>query len=398
MNNTILSPYHRRWIIVVLGFLSATNPLSTDMYLPAFQEIAHDLHTTTASLSFTLSSYFIGIGIGQMIYGPLLDRFGRKKPLYLGLSLYIIASVGCIFSHNLEELVVWRFLTAVGGCVATVVSMAMVRDLFSVEESPKVFSLLMLVLGVSPLLAPSAGSFVAAHIGWYGSFLILIFLVGLMMILAALVLPESHPGDPTVQLTPGPILRNYWKVFRDRQFFTYALIGGFSFASLFGFIAASPVLLFTFFKVSIYSYGLIFTSLAAGYISGSQVNLLLIRRFANREVLNIAISFQLVLCLTFAAVTWMNWVTLPLVFVLLFGMLLSIGCASPNATALAMAPFAKKAGRASALFNTIQIFLGTVASVAIGLIQIKTMFPIALVFAIPPLVAGVLLYYKKNSP
>ena len=126
------------WIIVTLGFLSAMNPFSTDMYLPAFQQIALALQTTTASLSLTLSSYFIGIAVGQLGYGPLLDRFGRKKPLYGGLALYIVASVGCIFSHHLQQLVAWRFLTAVGGCVATVASVAIVRDLFTVKESFKI--------------------------------------------------------------------------------------------------------------------------------------------------------------------------------------------------------------------------------------------------------------------
>lgn len=393
----IRSPEHRRWIIVVLGFLSATNPLSTDMYLPAFQEIARDLHTTTASLSLTLSSYFIGIGVGQIVYGPLLDRFGRKKPLYLGLSLYIIASIGCIFSHSLWELVAWRFFSAVGGCVATVVSMAMVRDLFTMKESTKVFSLLMLVLGISPLLAPSIGSFVATHIGWHGSFMILIFLVGLMMIFAALILPESCPGDTSVQIKLKPIFHDYGIVFSQPQFFTYALIGGFSFASLLAFVAASPAILFTFFKVSIYSYGFIFTSLAAGYISGSQVNLLLLRHFHTRQVLHIAIVLQLIMCLTLTATTWMNWVHLPVVFLLLFGMLLAVGCVSPNATALAMAPFEKNAGRASALFNTIQIFLGTIASIVIGILETKTMFPIALVLTIPALIAGCVLYSSRTT-
>ncbi len=394
----ILSKQHRRWIIVVLGFLSAMNPLSTDMYLPAFQEIAKALQSTTASLSFTLSIYFLGIGIGQMIYGPLLDRFGRKKPLYLGLSLYIIASIGCIWSHNLSEIVVWRFFTAVGGCVATVVSMAMVRDLFTVKESAKVFSLLMLVLGVSPLLAPTIGSLVAVNIGWQGIFVILMVLAGLMMLSAALILPESHGGDVSVRLTPGLIVRDYWSIFIQPQFFTYALIGGASFASLFGFIAASPVLLFTFFKVSIYSYGFIFTSLAAGYISGSQVNLLLLRRFHSIQVLRVAIIAQFVFCLIFVGVAWMNYLNLPLVFVLLFGMLLSVGCASPNSAGLAMAPFAKNAGRASALLNTTQIFLGTVASLAIGMIEIKSMLPIAFIFAFPALLAGLFLYLGRKTP
>ena len=393
----IRSPQHRRWIIVVLGFLSAMNPLSTDMYLPAFQGIAHALQTTTASLSFTLSSYFIGIGVGQLAYGPLLDRFGRKKPLYGGLGLYVMASIGCIFTHTLYGLVAWRFLTAVGGCVATVVSVAMVRDLFSVKESAKIFSLLMLVLGVSPLLAPTIGSAVAVNIGWQGVFVILLLIALFMMLSAAVVLPESHPGDAHVRLTPGPILRDYWEIFLHPQFTTYALTGGAVMASLFAFISASPVLFFNFFHLSIYSYGWIFTALAAGFISGSQVNLLLLRRFSSIQILRWAVIVQIIMCLAFIGVAWSDCFHLPLVLALIFGMLLSIGCASPNAAVLAMAPFAHKAGRASALLSSSQMLLGSIASIVIGLLTIQSMRPIALIFALPALLAGLFLYVGKKN-
>ena len=392
----IRSPQHRRWIIVVLGFLSAMNPLSTDMYLPAFQGIAHALQTSTASLSLTLSSYFIGIGVGQLAYGPLLDRFGRKTPLYAGLGLYVLASIGCIFTHTLEGLVVWRFFTAVGGCVASVVSVAMVRDLFSVKESAKIFSLLMLVLGVSPLLAPTIGSAVAVNIGWQGVFVILMFIALIMIFLSALVLPESHSGDDHVKLTPGPILRDYWEIFIHPQFTIYALVGGSVMASLFAFIAASPVLFFNFFHLSIYSYGWIFTLLAAGFISGSQINLLLLRRFSSIQILRWAVIVQILMCLAFMAVAWSDCFHLPLVLALIFGMLLSIGCASPNAAVLAMAPFASKAGRASALLSSSQMLLGSVASIVIGLLTLQSMRPIAVIFALPALLAGLSLYLGKN--
>ncbi|MCH5717034.1 MFS transporter [Niabella hibiscisoli] len=143
--------------ILLLGLLSAIGPFSIDMYLPGFPNIAKDLQTDVSNISLTLSSFFIGISAGQLLYGPLLDKYGRKKPLYFGLSLYILASLGCAVATSVNMLIVFRFLQALGGCAGMVASRAMVRDLFDVKESAKVFSLLMLVIGVSPLLAPTIG-------------------------------------------------------------------------------------------------------------------------------------------------------------------------------------------------------------------------------------------------
>ncbi|WP_207796083.1 MFS transporter, partial [Leptospira ellisii] len=153
------------YIIFILGILTALSPFSIDMYLPAFPEIAEDLKTPASEVALSLSGYFIGLALGQILYGPLLDRFGRKKPLYYGIALYVLASVGCFFSSTINELIIFRFLQAIGGCAANVASVAMVRDLFSIKESSKVFSLLVLILGASPLLAPTIGGYVSSTLG-----------------------------------------------------------------------------------------------------------------------------------------------------------------------------------------------------------------------------------------
>ncbi len=394
----IRSKQHRFWIIVTLGFLSAMNPFSIDLYLPAFKQIASVLNTTTASLSLTLSSYFIGIAVGQLAYGPLLDRFGRKKPLYAGLALYVLASFGCIFTRTLEGIVVWRFFSAVGGCVATVVSTAMVRDLFTVQESGRIFSLLMLVLGVSPLLAPSVGSVLTVMVGWQAVFVALILIAVFMIISAAFILPVSYVGDRSVGLTPGPIVRDYWQILKQPQFYIYAFTSSASIATLFAYIAASPVMLFTFFKLSVYTYGCVFTLLAAGFIGGSQLNMFLQHRFKTLQILQWSICFQMFFCLLFVCVAWMNFLPLPLVLVLCFFILLCIGCALPNASVLAMAPFAAQAGRASALLSSSQMILGSISSVTLGCITIVTMRPIAVVFALPALMAGIFLYLGRKMP
>ncbi len=181
---------NRLFIILILGALSTISPLAIDMYLPAFAQIAVVMHTTAAKISLSLSSYFIGLAAGQLIYGPLLDRFGRKKPLYVGLILFIAISIACMFVRTKESLIVLRCFQALGGCAAQVAAMAMVRDFFPVKESAKILSLLILILGVSPLFAPTIGSFISAHLGWQWVFAILATLV--LVLLAVVFFPFAR--------------------------------------------------------------------------------------------------------------------------------------------------------------------------------------------------------------
>ncbi len=207
-------PTHNRGLIIlILGALSTISPFAIDMYLPAFPGIAAALHTSTAKISLSISSYFVGIAAGQLFYGPLLDRFGRKLPLYAGLALFIVASLLCTISSSVGWLISMRFLQALGGCAAQVAAMAMVRDFFPVQETAKIISLLILILGVSPLLAPSVGGYVALHLGWPWVFILLGLFALMMIIVCAVWLPEGHLPDPTVSLRVNPnSLRMPWPV------------------------------------------------------------------------------------------------------------------------------------------------------------------------------------------
>lgn len=167
------SKHNSTWIVVLLGGLCVVTPFAIDMYLPAFSRIAAEFKTTTPAISLSLSTYFVGFALGQVVYGPLLDRFGRKRPLYVGLVLYILCSVGCALAPDLRTLVILRFAEALGGCVAQVAAIAMVRDFFPARESAKIFSLLFLMIGASPLLAPTIGSALVAGLGWRWIFVVL---------------------------------------------------------------------------------------------------------------------------------------------------------------------------------------------------------------------------------
>src|SRR5882762_2665995 len=194
-----------RTIIWILGSLSTVTPFAIDLYLPAFAQIAGDFKTNTATISLSVSSYFIGMAIGQILYGPLLDRYGRKRPLYVGLFVFILTSVGCMQSWNVISLVTFRFFQALSGSVAWVGAVAMVRDFFPVKESARVFSLLFLIIGVSPLLAPTVGGFIVTGFGWQAIFIGLAAITIFILIIVYLFLPEGHQPDPSISLQIRPM-------------------------------------------------------------------------------------------------------------------------------------------------------------------------------------------------
>ena len=249
-------------IILILGALSTLSPFSIDMYLPAFPQIARDLGTTPAQISFSVSGYFIGLALGQLFYGPLLDRFGRKPPLYAGLSLFVAASLGCVAVRSPELFIAFRLLQALGGCVAQVGAIAMVRDFFPARESARILSLLMLVLSVSPLFAPTIGGLVATTIGWAWIFVILAAFALFLIIVIGLLLPEGHQPDTEISLRPRAILKGFVAIIRHPQFYTYAFAGAFAFAGLFVYVTGSPIIFIDSFHVDPRGYGLIFAALA----------------------------------------------------------------------------------------------------------------------------------------
>ncbi|WP_260703815.1 multidrug effflux MFS transporter [Edaphobacter flagellatus] len=363
------SPHRSRaWIIFLLGLLSVVTPFAIDMYLPAFSRVASELGTTTSVIALSLSSYFIGFALGQILYGPLLDRFGRKRPLYVGLALYIVASAGCAMAGSVHALIVLRFVQAIGGCAAQVAALAMVRDFFHAKESARIFSLLFLIIGVSPLLAPTIGSALVSAVGWRWIFAILgaYALVTLALIFA--LLPEGHTPDASISLKPKPILEVFWFILKEPQFCTYALAGAFSFAGLFAFVSGSPILFMDGYHLSTKAFGLVFAVLVMGFIGGNQVNVFLLKSFSSQQIFFYALLFQVAVGAVLFAGTYAHLFGLPGMMVLFFFFLLSIGLTYPNAAALGMAPFSRDAGSASALLGFLQAGTGSLISTGIGVL------------------------------
>jgi DHA1 family bicyclomycin/chloramphenicol resistance-like MFS transporter len=359
------------WIIVLLGALSVVTPFAIDMYLPAFSKIASEYRTSTSQISLSLSTYFIGFAIGQMIYGPLLDRFGRKRPLYVGLLLYIVCSIGCATAPNLHAFIAFRFVEALGGCAAQVGAIAMVRDFFPVKQSAKIFSLLFLMIGVSPLLAPTIGSLLLVAIGWRWIFVLLATIAFLILTAIFLFLPEGHQPDPSISLRPGPMISGFWHIFREPQFLTYTLAGAFSFAGLFAFVAGSPLLFMDGFHMGTKAFGIVFAVLVMGFIGGNQLNVFLLRRFNSERIFLSALLTQVTIGIVFFAGARAHLFGLAATMALFFFFLACIGLTYPNSAALALAPYARHAGRASALLGCLQTGTGALISTGIGILGAK---------------------------
>lgn len=385
------------FLILILGALTTIGPFSIDMYLPSFSQVAKDLGTTMGTVSLSLSSYFIGLAIGQIFYGPLLDRFGRKKPIYVGLLLYIAASIACVFSASVEVLIAFRFLQAIGGCVAAVASTAMVRDFFPPQEGAKVFSMLMLILGTSPLLAPTVGGFVTTAFGWHAVFIILAVIVFIILMVTFFLLPEAHMPDLSVSLRPTPIIKNFASIMKEPQFYTYALAGGFSFSGLFAYVAGSPAIFMDVFQISAQAYGGIFALLSLGFIGASQVNILLLRHYQNEQIFRGALICQLIISVVFMAGHVNGGYGVVTMILFFFAYLACVGLIYPNAAALALAPFTKNTGSASALLGFLQIGCGALASAAIGIFDAPSSLPTASIFLGTVLIGFFILSYGKRS-
>jgi len=383
-------------LILILGSLTALGPFSIDMYLPGFSGIAKDLNTTVAKVSMSLSSYFIGISAGQLLYGPLLDRFGRKKPLFIGLLVYILASLGCVYVADIDSFILLRFVQAIGSCAATVASVAMVRDLFPVKDIPKVFSLLMLVLGLSPMLAPTIGGYVTEDYGWHMVFFILMCMGIAILIAAQVGLPNSYKPDTSISLKPKPIISNFLKVLKEPQFFTYAFTGSISFSGLFTYVAASPIIFMDIYHVDAKTYGWIFAFMSVSFIGSSQLNSVLLKKFSSQQMIFGALITQSVIAIVFLVLAANNLLGLYETIAMLFLFLGCLGISNPNTAGLTMAPFAKNAGSASALMGAIQLGLGALASFAVGIFVKDSVAPMVLIMTSTTIIAFIVLNIGKR--
>ncbi|MDI1446339.1 Bcr/CflA family multidrug efflux MFS transporter [Polyangium sp. 6x1] len=366
-------------LALILGALAALGPLTIDMYLPSLPAIERDLGTTASMTQLTLAAYFAGLGIGQLAYGPVTDRFGRKRPLYVGLMLYVLASAGCAFAPNVETLIALRFLQALGGAAGPVVMRAVVRDLYVGPAAARLLSTLILVMGAAPILAPLLGGLTLEIAGWRTIFAVLTVLGAACLALMATALPETSTTRTRIEL--GALARNVRALLGHRGFVAYTLTGAFSQAGMFAYISGSPFVLIELFHVSPQRYGWFFGANAFGFIAASQVNHRFLARFSPGQLLARGTVVLAVMGAVLIALAVTGAGGLPAVAVSLFGFMASLGFIGPNATALAMDDQGSRAGLASAVLGSIQFGIAACASSFVGLLNDGSMRPMAGVMA-----------------
>lgn len=372
----------RFYTIFTLGLLSAMGAFSIDMYLPGFPDIAKDLHTTVAHITLSITSFFIGISVGQMIYGPLLDKFGRKKPLYIGLVVYLVTSLACAYAPTADALIGIRFLQALGSCAGMVASRALVRDIFPVRENAKIFSLLMLVLAISPIVAPTLGGYMTALFGWQSIFFILTGLAFVTLVLVYFKLPDGRPPNLSLSLLPRPIINGFLEVAKVPQFYTYAFAGAIASSGLYAYIAGSPFVFMDLYQVSEKQYGWIFAFVAMGLIGASQANTILLRKYSSEQIIRVTLFCQSLAGLALVLGTWFHLLGLFSTIFLIWIFLSTQGFAFPNSSALCLAPFSKNAGTASALMGAIQLGFGAISTALVSIFNNGTPMPMAAVMCV----------------
>ncbi len=373
---------NRFLVIFILGLLSAIGPFSIDMYLPGFQAIANDLNTSIDRVQLSLTSFFIGIALGQIIYGPLLDRFGRKPPLLIGLAIYVLASMACGIAKTADQLILFRFLQALGSCAGMVAARAMVRDFFPPDETAKIFSLLMLVIGISPIIAPTIGSYFVQKWDWHYIFFSLAFLVLILLSAVAFLLKGTAQANKNMSLKPKIIIKNYLQVISFRQFIVFALIGAFASSGMYAYLSGSPFVMMEHFGLSEKQYGWAFAFLACGLIIASQLNTVLLKKYKSEVIAKYAAMFQAIVGLSLFFLSITNQLTITGLIALIFLYLSCQGFIFPNTSALALNPFKVMAGSASALLGCIQLSIGALSSSLVSIFHNYTSIPMTSIMAI----------------
>lgn len=366
------------WLIL-LGALTAIGPLSIDMYLPAFPAAERDLRALPGSMEYTLASFFIGMALGQLFYGPLSDRFGRRRPLMAGLVLYTLASLGCAYAGNVNLLAGLRFLEALGGCAGMVITRAVVRDRYGARDAARAFSALILVMGLAPILAPLLGGAVVAWLGWREIFLLLSLYGAIGLLAVYRGLPETHDIRHEPPLRLGTVFGNYARLLRSRSFVGYTLASGLAFAGMFAYIAGSPFVLIQLHGIPAGHFGWVFGLNALGFVAASQVNARLLKTRALTRLLHHAVLAPALAGTVLAVAGLDGWLALPLILAGFFIYVSSLGFIGPNATAAALATHGQQAGTASALMGALQFGLATVMGAMVGLWHDGTALPLVLV-------------------
>ncbi len=366
--------------IVLLGSLTAIGALSIDLYLPSLPTIGRELAVDAASVQRTMSAFFIGMAVGGLVYGPVSDRFGRRPALLAGIAIYILASLGCAAAPSVDWLICGRFVQALGACSGQVVTRAIVRDRYHHQDSARIFSLLTLVLGVAPMIAPTIGAALVTVASWRAIFGVLAAVGAIVGVAVATRLTESRSAATASQAVGESVLASFGTLVRQRRLIGYMLAQGLNGATLFTYVATAPDLLITQYGFSPRAFAIAFAVIAVGVIGSSQVNRGLLARYDSNRILAVAslAGAAAGIALVIAAFVGDRWLVLPTLFITLS----SFGFISANAMAGALGVDPTRAGATSALIGSASFAVGALAAMLAGAFHDGTPRPMAIVMAV----------------
>jgi DHA1 family bicyclomycin/chloramphenicol resistance-like MFS transporter len=367
---------------VVLGSLTAFGPLSIDMYLPGLPEMSRSLDATASEAQLTLTACLIGLAVGQLLAGPLSDRLGRRRPLLLGVAAYSAASVLCALSPSVEVFTGLRLVQGLAGAAGIVISRAAVRDMYAGVAAARFFSILMLVNGVAPILAPVIGGQLLKVTSWRGVFVALAVIGFALLVASAAAFHETLPPERRRSDGLRATLATFRALCRDRVFVGYALTCGLSFAAMFSYIAGSPFVLEDIYGISPQVFSAVFAANAVGIVATSQLNHRLLARFTPLALLSAAVLVGGAAGVALLAVVLIGGLGVWAVLVPLFVVVSSVGAVMPNSTALALTDHPEAAGSASALLGMLQFVIGAGVAPLVGVAGKDTAVPMGLMIAL----------------
>lgn len=376
----MLSAYAKNAII--LGLLCAVGPFAIDMYLPALPTIAADLHASVPATQATLMSFFIAFGGCQIVYGPVSDAVGRKPPLYFGLVLSAIGSIGCGLSPSIEWLIFFRFVQGVGAASVMVIPRAIIRDLHTGVEATRLMSLCMLVLSVSPILAPLTGSALIVPFGWRAVFVAVTIVAILGFLLTAFLLRETHLAQDRIKVSARNLLSGFGRLLCHARFLGLTFIGGLGMASFFTFLASSSFIYIEHFGLTPTEFSVAFSMNAIGFIGASQFAASLGSRYGMARMVLTAVTIYAAFLLVLLGLTLAGVDKLWMLMALLFFAFASMGVVIPTVMVLALDDHGPIAGMASALGGTLQMLTGGAMIAVVGFFFDGTPLPMVLAMAL----------------
>ncbi|HMW16394.1 MAG TPA: multidrug effflux MFS transporter [Accumulibacter sp.] len=353
-------------LLFLLTTLVASGPLATDLYLPALPTIVKAFDSNPSAVQLTLSVFLAGFACGQIIYGALSDRFGRRPLMLGGMLIYCLASLACVFAASIEALVALRFVQALGACAGPVLGRAIVRDLWGATDSARIIAYLGSAMAIAPLFAPTLGGIVTAASGWQANFILLTILSLAQIVAVSLWLPESNVHRHDAALDFRQMVGNFGRLLRDRRYLGYLSTLSFSFSALFAFISASSFLLIDGHGLSPHVYGMSFGVVVAGYLLGSLISGRLVRRRGSADLLRKGVWLGALAGATMLALEWAGVRSLPAILGPMFFCTAACGLVMPNTIAQALAPYPNLAGSASALMGCTQMCVAALVGVAVG--------------------------------